>query len=132
VSTSYLLDSSVLIPLTVAEHVHHERASRWAAGAARFATCPVVEGALVRFAVRLGARATDVQHTLRVMRSRPGFTFWPDSISFLDLDLEPVRGHGQVTDAYLVGLAVANNGILATLDKGLAELWPGSTFLLPA
>lgn len=130
-TTTYLLDSSVLIPLTAAEHIHHERATRWAASVTMFATCPVVEGAVVRFAVRLGARATDVQHALRMMRSRPGFTFWPDSISYADLDLAPVRGHGQVTDAYLAGLATANDGILATLDEGLAEQWPDSTMLLP-
>lgn len=130
-TTTYLLDASVLIPLTAAEHVHHERATRWAGSVETFATCPVVEGAVVRFAVRLGARATEVQHALNLMRSRPGFTFWPDSISYSDLDLAPVRGHRQVTDAYLAGLAAAYGGTLATLDKGLAEQWPGCAFLLP-
>lgn len=131
-TTTYLLDSSVLIPLTAAEHVQHERAVSWAASISRFAICPVVEGALVRFAVRLGARATDVQQTLRLMRSRAGFEFWPDSISYVDLNLAHVRGHAQVTDSYLAGLATSNGGILATLDEGLAQQCPESTLLLPA
>ena len=125
-TTTYLLDSSVLIPLTAAEHVHHERAANWAASATHLAICPVVEGAVVRFAVRLGARATDVQETLRLVRARTGVEFWPDSISYADLDL------AHVTDAYLAGLATSNGGILATLDEELAELCPESTLLLPA
>ena len=51
---TYLLDANVLIALTVAEHEHHERASTWAATVNRFAVCPIVEGALVRFLVRTG------------------------------------------------------------------------------
>lgn len=129
-TTTYLLDASVLIPLMAAEHVHHQRASRWAAEVERVATCPVVEGALVRFAVRLGARGVDAQHSLRLLRSRPGFVFWPDANSYLDVDLSPVRGHRQVTDAYLVGLAESHGGILATLDAGLAEQWPDRAHLL--
>jgi len=131
VTTTYLLDSSVLIPLTSAEHVHHERAARWATGVSSFATCPLVEGALVRFAVRLGARAQEVQETLRLVRSRHGFEFWPDALSYADADLAHVRGHSQVTDAYLAALAVSNGGILATLDEGLAQDCPRSTLLLP-
>lgn len=51
---TYLLDANVLIALTVQEHEHHARASTWAATVDRFAICPIVEGALVRFLVRLG------------------------------------------------------------------------------
>ncbi|HEY5858440.1 MAG TPA: PIN domain-containing protein [Aldersonia sp.] len=54
VRITYLLDANVLIALTVAEHEHHERASAWAATISRFAVCPIVEGALVRFLVRTG------------------------------------------------------------------------------
>jgi hypothetical protein len=129
--TTYLLDSSVLIPLVTAEHVHHERATGWASGVSEVAVCPVVEGAVVRFAVRLGARAKDVQHALQLMRLRTGFAFWPDSISYVDLDLGRVRGHRQVTDAYLAGLATSNGGVLATLDEDLDEHFPKSTLLLP-
>ena len=130
-TATFLLDASVLIPLVAAEHVHHERATTWAAGVVGFATCPVVEGALVRFAVRLGARASDAQQALRGIRSRNGFEFWADSISYADLDLSRVRGHAQVTDTYLAGLAASKGGILATMDEGLAELHPEHTLVLP-
>ena len=55
--TTYLLDANVLIALTVAEHEHHERGRRLGSRDHRFALCPVVEGALVRFLVRIGESA---------------------------------------------------------------------------
>ncbi|WP_219069961.1 PIN domain-containing protein [Candidatus Mycobacterium methanotrophicum] len=57
--TTYLLDASVLIALTVAEHEHHERATRWAAGIEYFAICPIVQGALLRFLLRMGESVHD-------------------------------------------------------------------------
>jgi predicted nucleic acid-binding protein len=57
----------------------------------------------------------------------PGHQFWPDSIS-LDEALKrcetPITGHQQITDAYLVALAMKNGGKLATLDRGIARLAP--------
>jgi predicted nucleic acid-binding protein len=44
--TTYLLDANVIIALTVAEHLDHDRASAWVGGVGRFASCPIVEGAL--------------------------------------------------------------------------------------
>jgi hypothetical protein len=47
-------------------------------------------------------------------------TFWPDATSLRDDELfnwSLVRGHRQVTDVYLLGLAVLMNGCLATLDR---------------
>ena len=52
--TTFLLDANALIALTIAEHEHHERASDWLATVEAFAVSPVVEGALVRFLVRIG------------------------------------------------------------------------------
>ncbi len=50
----------------------------------------------------------------------PRHEFWPDSISFADVDFAGVVGHRQVTDAYLAQLVRARNGRLATFDQGLA------------
>ena len=130
--STYLLDANVLIALTAREHVHHERVSRWAAGVRHFAVCPIVEGALIRFAVRLGVSPAEAQQSLRLVRERSGYEFWPDSLSYADADLRPVRGHRQVTDAYLASLAGSRPGtMLATLDEGLAQAWPELTLLVP-
>jgi toxin-antitoxin system PIN domain toxin len=130
--TTYLLDANVLIALTVADHEHHERASTWVATIDRFALCPIVEGALVRFLVRLGESAETARQVLRAVHSVPGFEFWPDAVSYIDAELGQVRGHRQVTDAYLVSLAASHSAAaVATLDVGLAQLLPRQTQLLP-
>ena len=54
-----------------------------------------------------------------------------DSIYYGDVDLDRVRGHRQVTDAYLVGLARSHDGVLATLDQGIAAAYEDSVALLP-
>ena len=36
-------------------------------------------------------------------------------------------GHGQVTDAHFLALAIARRGLLATFDGGVAEIVPDST-----
>jgi hypothetical protein len=53
--------------------------------------------------------------------------FWPIDIG-LNQAIRPLKGqlvgHQQVTDAYLLGLAVSRKGTLATLDRGILELLP--------
>jgi hypothetical protein len=131
--TTYLLDANVLIALTVADHEHHGRASTWAAGITRFAVCPMVEGALVRFLVRAGEGAGVAQQVLRAVHALSGCEFWPDSLSYAASNLGRVRGHRQVTDAYLVDLAAGHpDATLATLDEGLVQSHPERALLVPA
>lgn len=55
----------------------------------------------------------------------------PDSVTYAEADLEGVRGHRQVTDAYLVALAASRRGArLATLDRALAQMHPEATALV--
>jgi hypothetical protein len=60
--------------------------------------------------------------------------FWGDSISFSDalrFLKGPLTGHQQITDAYLVGLAIHNRGKLATMDRGIVQIAPpGSVELI--
>jgi hypothetical protein len=126
------LDANVLIALTVAEHEHHERASAWASTIDAFALCPVVEGALVRFLVRIGESARVAQDVLRAVHALPGCEFWPDTLSYVATDLDHLHGHRQVTDAYLASLAAARPGAtLATLDERLVRSLPDRTLLVP-
>lgn len=131
--TTYLLDANVLIALTISEHEHHDRVSRWLSGAdASIALCPVVEGALVRFLVRIGESAKGAVEVLRLMHADPRCEFWPDSLSYVSADLSHVRGHRQVTDAYLVALVLSRPDVrLATMDRGLSQARPEATFCLP-
>ena len=127
--TVNLLDANVLIALTVAEHEHHRPASAWAATNG-FALCPVVEGALVRFLVRLGESHATATAVLSALHSSERCEFWPDSVSYARTDLSQVTGHRQVTDAYLVGLATSRGARLVTFDRRLAAAAPAAVELL--
>ncbi|UUT34755.1 hypothetical protein [Microbacterium elymi] len=39
------------------------------------------------------------------VHQHPKAEFWPDAVSYADGNLSEVRGHRQVTDAYLLSLA---------------------------
>ncbi len=128
----YLLDANVLIATTVAEHEHHVRVSAWLSTVDRVALCPVVEGSLVRFLVRLGESVDAARQVLRSFRTNSRYEFWPDDLPYAEVDLSDVRGHRQVTDAYLAALAASRDGaLLATLDVGLARDRPARTLLVP-
>lgn len=128
---AYLLDANVLIALTVREHEHHRRATRWAADVDQFAVCPIVEGALLRFLVRIGESAHAAVEVLRAVHAVPRCEFWPDSLSYARADLGHIAVHRQLTDAYLASVASSQGGVLATLDQALADELPTATFLVP-
>ena len=48
----------------------------------------------------------------------PGHHFWTEDISILQiLEPEAIITHAQITDVYLLGLAIHRKGKLATLDQ---------------
>ena len=49
--------------------------------------------------------------------------FWPDDVSLRDdsrVDFSRVQGHNQITDLYLLALAVQHGGCLVTLDLAIS------------
>lgn len=124
--TAVLLDANVLIALTIAEHEHHDPASDWLTTVERFAVCPVVEGALLRFLLRIGESATTASAVLAGVRASQRCDFWPDAVSYADVDLSTVCGHRQVTGSYLASLAQRQGTRLATFDAALAARHPGA------
>ncbi|SPM28934.1 Predicted nucleic acid-binding protein, contains PIN domain, partial [Mycobacterium terramassiliense] len=127
-----LLDANMLIALVVAEHVHHDCAVGWlSASEAKFATCPITQGSLVRFLVRMGQSAALARAVVSAVAEADRHEFWPDSVSFAGVDLNGVVGHRQVTDAYLAQLARGHNGQLATFEGGLAHLHRDVAILVP-
>ena len=126
-----LLDANVLISLVVADHVHHDAAEQWLSATRAFATCPITQGSLVRLLIREGQTASAAQDVIAAIAGDPRHEFWPDSISFGDVELAGVVGHRQVTDAYLAQLARTHRCRLATLDEGLAQLHRDVAELVP-
>lgn len=126
----FLLDVNVLIALIDPAHVHHDQVHDWfgRVGRKAFATCPITENGLLRivghpkYPNSPGPPST-VAGALTAIRGLPGHAFWPDSISLVHSDwVDPalLSSHGRVTDSYLLALARANKGKLATLDQKLA------------
>lgn len=89
-----------------------------------FATCPLTQGALIRFILRTkpSTAAREAKGLLAQVVAMEGHEFWPDSVSFLELPEKGVFGYRQVTDAYWVALSRHNDGRLATLDRARAAL----------
>jgi uncharacterized protein len=128
-SGAALLDVNVLVALFDPDHVHHDVAHDWFADNAQaaWATCPLTENGFVRIVVNLPKRGeflpiSEVAAIFRTFCASGGHEFWPDTISLGDdrlFDLAQVRGHRQVTDVYLLGLAVKHGGRLVTFDAAI-------------
>ncbi|MDR3068725.1 MAG: PIN domain-containing protein [Cellulomonas sp.] len=128
-----LLDANVLVALSVDDHVHHAAVTAWLDGLDEpYATCPVVQGALVRFALREGASADEALRLLVGLHADPHHEFWPDDLPYSAVRMSGVFGHRQVTDAYLAQAARTRGARLATLDQGLAALHVDVATLIPA
>ena len=123
-----LLDVNVLSALLDSDHVHHRPAHAWLTSniEAGWASCPITQNGCIRIMSQtaypgsLPARA--VAERLGAAMATPWHAFWPDSISLVDsatLDWNSVLGSRQVTDAYLLALAVRNDGRLVTFDRGV-------------
>ena len=128
--TTFLLDVNVLIALIDPAHVQHDQAHQWFSrvGSKGFATCPITENGLLRivghpkYPNSPGPPST-VAPALAAIRDLPGHAFWPDSISIVDkahFESSLLSSHSRVTDSYLLALAQANKGKLATMDAKLA------------
>ena len=125
-----LLDVNVLVALFDPEHIHHETAHAWfgGPGRGRWATCPLTENGLVRVVSNPGypGRRTTLDDAVRRLRrfcEHQGHLFWPDSVTVRDLavfNTASIQGYRQVTDIYLLALAVAHHGALVTFDRSIA------------
>jgi toxin-antitoxin system PIN domain toxin len=124
-----LLDVNVLIALLDASHVSHRDAMAWfAANAARgWASCPITQNGCLRIMSSAGypnARSVAaIAARLRDATADPVHEFWSDDVSILNdasVDLSRVHGPRQLTDLYLLALAVRHGGRLVTFDRAIA------------
>jgi predicted nucleic acid-binding protein len=95
--TGYLLDVNVLIALFDPSHVHHDAAHGWFSNSRSkgWATCPLTENAVVR------------------ILSSPSY---PSGTLLADNVMERLA----MFRSYLLGLAEAHDGCLATLDRSIS------------
>ncbi len=124
-----LLDVNLLVALFDSAHVHHDVAHRWFAEyrSGGWATCPLTENGLLRILSSPsypGNRAAleDVIERLAILRANAHHAFWPDALSFTDTTVfrtQHIQGHRQLTDIYLLALALRHGGRRATLDRSI-------------
>lgn len=122
-----LLDVNVWVALFDDAHVASARANAYIETAGeRIATCPLVENGVIRVLNlpsygRRGALGLQrVRKQLVSATSVLDHEFWPDDISLRDdaaVDFDRVHSHNQITDLYLLALAVKHGGALVTFDQ---------------
>lgn len=128
-----LLDVNVWIALLDDAHVFSQRANAWLSEAGEageaIATCPIVENGVVRimsspaYSREISLTPGDVASHLRKACAQLDHEFWPADLSLCDekaFDFSRLHGHRQITDAYLLALAVRHDGCLVTLDSAVS------------
>jgi uncharacterized protein len=125
-----LLDVNVLIALLDRRHVHHEPAHGWFAMAQAdgWATCPLTQNAVLRilgqprYPNSPGPPAVVAPLVAELIR-HPQHQFWPDSLSLVDhsaVTTSRLLEASHLTDTYLLALAAAHSGRLASFDNRLS------------
>jgi toxin-antitoxin system PIN domain toxin len=127
----FLLDVNVIVALFWRHHIHHRAAHLWLAKKrhAGVRTCPITQAGFLRIVTNARYSSdrlpmAEARATLRELVDMEEHMFWADDLH-LEEALEgagPISGHQQITDAYLLGLAIGNGGLLATFDRGVLGL----------
>ena len=124
-----LLDVNVLIALLDADHLNHETAWHWLRSNITYgwATCPITQNGCLRIMSQPGypnrLSMSVVAERLREATVTQYHEFWPDSVNILDtksINWGQIIGPKQVTDVYLLALAVARHGRFVTFDHRIS------------
>lgn len=124
-----LLDLNVLIALAEPGHGFYGLAQKWfnSGGNENWGVCPLTEAGFIRLttnpAFHPGPRTlAQAVAALQTLKEHPGYRYWEISESWVALTVlfsDRIFSHQQVTDAYLLGLAIRQDGVLVTFDRGL-------------
>jgi toxin-antitoxin system PIN domain toxin len=127
-----LLDVNVLVALLWSSHEDHERVQTWFAQSSKagWATCPFTQAGCVRILSNpaFSKNAPSPQQALKLLSvnlNHSSHVFWPDDLTLVEA-VRPMErllvGHKQVSDAYLLGLAIRRKARLVTLDRSISAL----------
>ena len=123
-----LLDVNILIALLDSDHTSHGVAMSWFAKHARegWASCPITQNGCIRIMSNQSyPNALPVQAVMRRLADaceEDVHEFWSDEVSLLNpnvVDSTRIHGPRQLTDIYLLALAVEQEGRLVTFDTGV-------------
>jgi uncharacterized protein len=130
-----LLDVNCLLALLSESNGFHLQMTSWFAKnqESGWATCPITELGFIRIVsnaayVRPAPKVGSAIHLLRRTTSANiHHQFWTDSFAIADINPSisaRLTGHKQLTDAYLLSLAIRNGGSLVTFDRRIVQLAP--------
>jgi toxin-antitoxin system PIN domain toxin len=123
-----LLDVNVLLALFDSDHACHGAARRWLEGniAAGWASCAITQAGFIRIisGARYPAGVSPAEAFGRLAEAvaTPHHQYWPCDLALTDPAIAAGRvlGAGQVTDSYLLALAVGHGGRFVTFDRRVA------------
>jgi uncharacterized protein len=126
----YLLDVNVFVALLTENHIHHGLVTEWfnTSPRLRWASCPFTEAGFLRNATAARPGQISMSEATAVLAriaQHPGYHYLPIAADWHTLCTPFFRrlyGTKQVTDAYLLGLAVRERLALVTLDKAVVHL----------
>jgi toxin-antitoxin system PIN domain toxin len=130
--TRYLLDVNILLGIAWEDQQAHASVFAWfrETGRHSFATCGITQSGFVRISASAKfklnpATMKEALQALHVLTEMKGHAFWPIEIGIREataLFVDKLFGPLQLTDAYLLGLAIANDGTLVTRDRAIPQL----------
>jgi len=129
--SQHLLDVNVLVAMAWPRHTAHATVQKWLGRHASdgWATCPLTQAGFTRVVSNpaFSRDALTPKQALTILEANlehPAHHFWPDSLSLGEAmsEVGELTGHNQITDAYLLALAISRKGTLVTLDKSIAKL----------
>ena len=121
-----LLDVNVLIALHDANHVHHAAASQWLKAHIEhgWASCALTQNGCLRIMAQASySNPQPLPVLVRMLQRSTRSTaheFWSDGPSVLDagrFEHGHIHSPRQLTDLYLLALAVAHEGRFVTFDR---------------
>ena len=123
-----LFDVNVLIALLDTDHVGHAVATSWFANQLKhgWASCPITENGTARIMSSPGYAnplpVAAILQRLAVAKATEHHRFWPDDVSLTSAEIfkhNELLGPKQITDRYLLAVAVRNKGRFVTFDRGI-------------
>jgi len=134
-----LLDVNVLIALLWPAQEAHGRAVAWLRNNQKmgWATCAFTQTAVVRILSnpafsKDALSPSEAEEVLAANLRHPSHRFWPADIDYATAIApfsESIVGHKQISDAYLLGLAIYRRGRFATLDHRVRAMLPETSKL---
>lgn len=125
----HLLDVNVLLALLDQDHIHNQAVEEWLdTPKLQWALCAFSEAGVLRFFTRPKTGDMSMEQVtamLQRLKLQPGYHYQSITADWHTLTApfsKRLHGHNQVTDAYLLGLALREGLVLTTFDKAILHM----------